>query len=69
MKEHSFFLRAGFTPKDTRLIAEADRFRVEFEKLLSEATELAYGNVSYQAIKSNQFITHDLPPKFDQVKC
>ncbi len=57
MKEHSFFLSVGFAPKDTQLISEADRFRFEFERLLSEATELAYGNVSSKAIKSNQFVT------------
>ncbi len=50
-------MRAGFTPKDTQLISEAERFRVEFERLLSEATDLANGNVSYKAIKSNQFVT------------
>ena len=34
MKEHSFFLQVGFTPKDSNYIDEADAFRMEFDKLL-----------------------------------
>ena len=31
MKEHSFFLEVGFTPKDSNYIDEADAFRMEFD--------------------------------------
>lgn len=57
MKEHSFFLEIAFGPKDSRLAAETKDFRNEFEKLLCEATELACGCVSRDAVKSNQFVT------------
>jgi hypothetical protein len=57
MKEHSFFLEIGFGPKDCKLASEAKDFRIHFEKLLSEAADLADGNVSYNAVKSNQFVT------------
>ncbi|PKM73008.1 MAG: hypothetical protein CVU91_08300 [Firmicutes bacterium HGW-Firmicutes-16] len=57
MKEHSFFLEMGFTQRDINMAAQARRFRSEFEKLLDEATQLANGNVSQQAIASRQFVT------------
>jgi hypothetical protein len=57
MKEHSFFLEIGFTPKDSRMASDARNFRTGFEKLLAEATNLAYGNVSMQAVESKQFVT------------
>ena len=57
MKEHSLFLALGFTPKDSHMAAEANEFRVSFEKLLVEATDLAYGNVSMEAVNSQQFVT------------
>lgn len=57
MKEHSLFLALGFTPKDSHVAAEAREFIVGFEKLLVEATDLAYGNVSREALTSQQFVT------------
>lgn len=57
MKEHSFFLELGFTPKDARMAGEAKNFKTEFERLLSEANDLANGNVSYEAVESRQFVT------------
>lgn len=57
MKEHSFFLEIGFGPKDSQSASIAGDFSNDFEKLLSEATDLACGNVSYKAIESNQFVT------------
>jgi hypothetical protein len=57
MKEHSFFLEIGFGPKDSKLASETKEFRICFEKLLSEAVDLANGNVSHRAITSNQFAT------------
>jgi len=57
MKEHSFFLEIGFTPKNSSMASAARDFRIGFEKLLSEATNLANGNVSYQAVESGQFVT------------
>ena len=57
MKEHSFFLEIGFTPKDARMAGDAKYYKTEFDRLLTEATELANGNVSYEAIESRQFVT------------
>lgn len=57
MKEHSLFLQLAFTPRDMSMAQEAAEFRVAFEKLLTEATDLAHGNASEQAIQSQQFVT------------
>jgi hypothetical protein len=57
MKEHSFFLQIGFTPKDTNLIQQADNFRMEFDKLLSEAINLSNGVVSPAVLQSGEVFT------------
>ena len=57
MKEHSFFLQIGFTPKDTNLIQQADYFRMEFDKLLSEAINLSNGVVSPTVMQSGEVFT------------
>jgi len=57
MKEHSFFLQAGFVCKDKRLIAIANRFRIEFNELLTEAVRLANGNVSRAVLASGEVVT------------
>ncbi len=57
MKEHSFFLEIGFGPKDINLACAAKDFRNGFERLLSEAADLANGSVSHKALKSDQFVT------------
>jgi hypothetical protein len=57
MKEHSFFLEIGFTPRDKNMAQRAGMFRQKFEHLLSEATDLANGNVSPNALSSHQVIT------------
>lgn len=57
MKEHSFFLEIGFTPRDKNMAERAGMFRQGFEQLLSEATALANGNVSANALNSRQITT------------
>lgn len=57
MKEHSFFLEIGFTPKNSQMASDARNFRIGFERLLSEATTLANRNVSHHALESKQFVT------------
>lgn len=57
MKEHSFFLEIGFTPRDKNIGEQAAFFREGFEQLLSEATTLANGNVSENALNSRQATT------------
>ncbi|MDR3597543.1 DUF2935 domain-containing protein [Clostridium sp.] len=57
MKEHSFFLEVGFTPKDSDYINQADAFRMEFDKLLIDAISLSDGIVSKDVLQSGEIIT------------
>lgn len=57
MKEHSFFLEAGFTPKDTKFTQQADAFRREFDGLLGEVISLSNGIVNPRVLQSGEVIT------------
>ncbi len=57
MKEHSFFLEIGFTPKDNKFTEQADDFRKEFDKLLGDVVSLSYGIVSSDVLQSGEVIT------------
>lgn len=57
MKEHSFFLEAGFTPKDASFTQKADEFRREFDKLLAEVVSLSNGVVSPGVLQSGEVVT------------
>lgn len=57
MKEHSFFLEIGFTPRDANYTQRADAFRMEFEKLLREAVILSNGVVDPRILQSGEVIT------------
>lgn len=57
MKEHSFFLQVGFTPKDSNYIQKADNFRMEFDRLLADAIALSNGVVSPSVLQSGEVIT------------
>ena len=57
MKEHSLFLQLGFTPKNADLSHQADLFRYDFDKLLSEVISLSSGNVSTSVLQSGEVIT------------
>ena len=57
MKEHSFFLEVGFTPRDKNMSEQAGVFKQRFEQLLSDATALANGNVSANTLNSRQATT------------
>lgn len=57
MKEHSFFLEVGFTSRDVNFIQQADMFRIEFDKLLSEVVSLSNGVVSQEVLQSGEVIT------------
>jgi len=57
MKEHSFFLEVGFTPKDSNFTAQADSFRMGFDRLLEEAIFLANGIVSPDVLQSGEVVT------------
>lgn len=57
MKEHSFFLEAGFTPRDASFTQEADAFRREFDGILGEAISLSNGVVNPGVLESGEVIT------------
>ncbi|OOM74186.1 hypothetical protein CLPUN_40680 [Clostridium puniceum] len=57
MKEHSFFLEVGFTPKDSNYIDEADAFRIEFDRLLADVISISDGVVSNDVLESGEVIT------------
>jgi hypothetical protein len=57
MKEHSFFLELGFTPRDSKYTEQADQFRIEFDKLLSDVVALSGGVVRPEVLRSGEVIT------------
>lgn len=57
MKEHSFFLEAGFTPKDLSLANEAEHYKNEFEKLLLYAVSVSNGIIRSNVLNSGEIIT------------
>lgn len=57
MKEHSFFLEVGFTPRDSNFMTQADAFRREFDALLAEAVSLSNGVVTNSVLQSGEVIT------------
>ncbi|MGI6150475.1 MAG: DUF2935 domain-containing protein [Christensenellales bacterium] len=57
MKEHAFFLQAGFTPRDADCAKKADGFRKEFDAILAEAVSLSNGVVSCDILQSGEVIT------------
>lgn len=57
MKEHSFFLELGFTPRDHHFTQKAEAFRKEFDKLLWEAASLSYGIISEDVLHSGEVVT------------
>ncbi len=57
MKEHSFFLEAGFTPRDGSFIQQADTFRKAFDSILEEVILLSNGVASPGVLQSGEVIT------------
>lgn len=57
MKEHSFFLEAGFMPKDSRLASEAEHYKNEFEKLLAYTVSASNGVIRPNVLNSGEIIT------------
>ena len=52
MKEHSFFLQLGFTPRDINFTRRADEFRMAFDRLLWDVVVLSDGVVSRNSLES-----------------
>jgi len=57
MKEHSFFLEAGFTSKDSNLAEQADTFRRAFDRMMNEVVALSDGVVDQEVLNSGEVIT------------
>lgn len=69
MKEHSLFLRAGFTPANTDFSKKAEFFMKEFEELLSQAVVLSNGIVSEEVLCSEEVITEFTSLAEKQTEC
>ncbi len=57
MKEHAFFLEAGFTPAGASFSDKAKHFKKGFENLLNEAVSLSSGVVSEPVLRSGEIVT------------
>ncbi|AVP54028.1 hypothetical protein K144313037_19650 [Clostridium tetani] len=57
MKEHSFFLELGFTPKNRDFTLKADALRMEFDKLLAETISLSNCVVRPDVLESGEVVT------------
>jgi len=57
MKEHSFFLEAGFMGKDEEFKKVARKFQAEFGDVLYKAIDLANGNISEEVLMAEEIVT------------
>ena len=57
MKEHSFFLQLGFTPRDANFTEQANDLRMSFDRLLADVVSLSNGVVSSEVLLSGEVIT------------
>lgn len=57
MKEHSFFLEIGFTPRDKDFTETADNFRKAFDMILGEAITLSDGVIDQSVLNSGEVVT------------
>lgn len=57
MKEHSLFLKAGFTPVNVSFSEKAEYYKNEFEKLLSRTVALSDGRISRKVLDSGEIVT------------
>lgn len=57
MKEHALFLEAGFASKDKAFIDRADRFKNDFNTLLTEAVAMADGQIHPAVLASEELVT------------
>lgn len=57
MKEHAFFLEAGFPSKDKDFIEKAEMFKNEFEKLLADVVSISSGLIRPQILDAGEIVT------------
>ena len=59
MKEHSLFLEAGFTPKDSEFAKRAEHYKNEFEKLLSYTVSASNGIIRPIVLNSGESLRRE----------
>ena len=69
MKEHSLFLRAGFTPANADFAEKAEYYKEEFEKLLCQTVEISNGIISPEVIRSCELVTEFTPLAEKRTEC
>lgn len=69
MKEHVFFLQAGFTPAATAFSERAAFFQKEFETLLRDSVTLAGSVVGKEVISSGEIVTEFTAWAEKQTEC
>lgn len=69
MKEHAFFLNAGFTPAAPEWAAKAGSYLKEFENLLCQAVDLSSGLVSKDVLCSGELVTEFTALAEKQTQC
>ena len=57
MKEHSIFLEAGFTQKNTKLAKEADDYKSQLEKFLLDVIKISDGRIREGVLESGELYT------------
>lgn len=57
MKEHALFLQAGFMPISNDYICEAQWYKGEFEKLLSDTVRISNCMISEEILNSGEVVT------------
>lgn len=57
MKEHSFFLEAGFTAKDSQYTNQADAYRSAFDNMMNDVVGLSNGVVNQDVLSSGEVVT------------
>lgn len=57
MKEHAFFLKAGFTPVNSSFARRAEFYKNEFERLLSSVLNLSGGCIRQRVLASGEVVT------------
>lgn len=57
MKEHSLFLKAGFTPANADFAEKAEFYQKEFENLLCRTISLSDGIISCNVLNSGELVT------------
>ena len=69
MKEHAFFLQAGFTPAATAFSERATFFQKEFKTLLRDSVTLAGSVVGKEVISSGEIVTEFTAWAEKQTEC